>query len=203
MSDRRFDNRSKAQFKKDIKFGTKLESYFFQGWLKETELYSNINVTHWSDNGVNNDGEYIETGKSTFGADYRVTMKYAGHVYEGMPLEVKWVPTAGKFTLKIADLKAYVNENAGILFVYNSNSSIRNLRKPKNHDWESHVENIEDAIEHKALRWGIMCNDTVKRLYDKYVDNCYPIPYMGDKMGFILDSDQFSNWFTEEDWHGQ
>lgn len=194
MVDRRFDNRTKAQFKKDIKFGTRLESYFFQGWVERMGPA----IYKWDDNGVDNDGEYVESGKNTAGADYRVTAYLDGYLWESMPLEVKWVPTAGKFTMKIADVKAYVAEDAGILFIYNNNPKVRDLRKPKDHDFDKHVRRIEQSVE--SIRWGVMHPSKVEEMYDYYVDKCYPISYMGNKMGFIIPSDEFGNWFTENEW---
>ena len=128
----RFDNRSVSTFKKDIKFGTMLEKYFFHKWLDKCEL----NISDWSDNGCGNDGEFIESG-NTAGADYRVTI-------DGFntPLEIKWVPTAGKFTLKQNDLKAYVKEGASILFIYNTGKA--KLKKPKDHNLEKHIKLIEE-----------------------------------------------------------
>ena len=67
MADRRFDYRSKDTFKKDIKFGTMLEKYFFDKWIDVAQSQG-ISLTEWSNNGCDNDGEYIETGRATGGA---------------------------------------------------------------------------------------------------------------------------------------
>ena len=83
MADRRFDYRSKDTFKKDIKFGTMLEKYFFDKWIDVAQSQG-ISLTEWSNNGCDNDGEYIETGRATAGADYMVSMKYKGFEYEDL-----------------------------------------------------------------------------------------------------------------------
>ena len=120
MTDKRFDNRSKATFKKDIKFGTAMETYFFDKWVQSCDDRDDISSYICRDNGVGNDGEYVATGTNTSGADYMVDYFDSENGFTNLPLEVKWVPTAGKLSLKINDLRAYQKENAGILFIYNS-----------------------------------------------------------------------------------
>ena len=120
----RFDNRSVSTFKKDIHFATKLEKYFFTEWLEKVKSGSSgLHVSEWSDNGCGNDGEFIAKG-NTAGADYKISGSIKGEGLDAElkdePLEIKWVPTAGKFTLKENDLRAYVTEQASILFIYNS-----------------------------------------------------------------------------------
>ena len=112
MTDKRFDNRSKATFKKDIKFGTAMETYFFDKWVQSCDDRDDISIYNCRDNGVGNDGEYVETGTNTSGADYMVDYFDSEYGFTNLPLEVKWVPTAGKLSLKINDLKAYQKENA-------------------------------------------------------------------------------------------
>ena len=95
----RFDNRSKDTFKKDIYFSTKLEKYFFDKWVDICQQGNNIQLQNPRDNGCGNDGEFIAKG-NTAGADYMVYIQ--DHPERAMkknhPLEIKWVPTAGKFT---------------------------------------------------------------------------------------------------------
>ena len=200
----RFDNRSKDEFKKDIYFGTLLEKYFFQEWLKVADSSDFINVQSWGDNGCGNDGAFIEKG-NTAGADYKIsgelTMRSGNIVpVTDMPLEIKWVPTAGKFTLKKGDLKAYVRESANILFIYNSVKCGTDLRKPKDRDLEKHIKKIE-AIGHQ-IKWGIMLAEKVKEFYEFHEQNgnFRPINYMGGKPGVVLKQSQFSDWFTERPW---
>ena len=103
----RFDNRSVDTFKKDIYFSTQLEKYFFHEWLRACEVNNSYTITTWDNNGVDNDGGFIASGK-TGGADYRVTGSFRPHKaavvgfesFKDHPLEVKWVPTAGKFSFK-------------------------------------------------------------------------------------------------------
>ena len=108
----RFDNRSVSTFKKDIYFSTKLEKYFFNKWLEITKSSDKISISSWDDNGCGNDGEFIPKG-NTAGADYKITGTISNDngldaAVEDEPLEIKWVPTAGKFTLKENDLKSYM-----------------------------------------------------------------------------------------------
>lgn len=200
----RFDNRSKDEFKKDIYFGTLLEKYLFQEWLKVADNSDFVNIQSWGDNGCGNDGAFIEKG-NTAGADYKIsgelTMR-SGNVVPvtDMPLEIKWVPTAGKFTLKKGDLKAYVRESANILFIYNSVKCGTDLRKPKDRDLEKHIKKIE-AIG-SQIKWGIMLAEKVKEFYEFHEQNgnFRPINYMGGKPGVVLKQSQFSDWFTERPW---
>ena len=75
------------------------------------------------------------------GADYMVsgTLLVKPYTQEvtNHPLEIKWVPTAGKFTLKENDLKSYVRERASILFIYNTGSA--KLKKPSDYNLEKHI----------------------------------------------------------------
>tara|TARA_Y100000385_G_scaffold279334_1_gene328875 strand:- start:802 stop:1368 length:567 start_codon:yes stop_codon:yes gene_type:complete len=182
----RFDNRSVNTFKKDIKFGTMLEKYFFHQWLEVAT--STLMILSWEDNGCGNDGEFIASG-NTAGADYKVN---------DVPLEIKWVPTAGKFTLKENDLKAYIREGADILFIYNTGKS--KLRKPKDYDLPKHIELIEE--NETDIRWGIMQGSDVKRLYEYAKENNLfrPINYMGGKSAVVLKSKDFHKYFMEREW---
>lgn len=180
----RFDNRSVSTFKKDIKFGTMLEKYFFHKWIEMV----GIQDKDWSDNGCGNDGEFIAKG-NTAGADYKVY---------NTPIEIKWVPTAGKFTLKENDLKAYIREGADILFIYNTGSA--NLRKPKDYDLDRHIQRIENNSS--DICFGIMQNEKVVKLYNEAKENDLfkPIPYMGNKSGIVLKSKDFDKYFVEREW---
>ena len=203
----RFDNRSKNTFKKDIKFSTMLEKYFFNKWLDIVENSDTINVSSWGDNGCGNDGEFIAKG-NTAGADYKISGLLSGsEVNEELtdePLEIKWVPTAGKFTLKENDLKAYVREKASILFVYSSVRCSEDLRIPKkDYNLSKHIKKIELKAEKGEIKWGIMWSPKVKQFYNYAKDNNLfrPINYMGGKQGVVLQQKDFNNWFTEENWH--
>ena len=201
----RFDNRSVSTFKKDIYFATKLEKYFFTEWLERVKSGScDLDVTEWSDNGCGNDGEFIAKG-NTAGADYKISGTIGGS--SGLdaqltdePLEIKWVPTAGKFTLKENDLKAYVREQASILFIYNSVRCGTDMRKPKDYDFERHIQLVESKSQ--QIKWGIMWSPKVKEFYNYAKENNLfrPINYMGGKSGVVLTQSEFPRWFKEEDW---
>jgi hypothetical protein len=196
----RFDNRSVDEFKKHIKFSTLLENYFFTRWVKSCERLDHVRIENPRDNGVDNTGEFIEKGK-TSGADYMVNFNYRGVEIKDMPLEVKWVPTYGKLTLKIGDLKAYIRENAAILFIYNAKKSKIDLRIPKkDYNFDKHIGLIE-SVENQ-LKWGVMIPQNVKNLLDfaiKY-DKVKNINYMGGKPGIVINQNEFSDWFFEENW---
>lgn len=195
MRDKRFDNRSKDTFKKDIAFGTAVEKYFWDGFLDQLTKY-NVSYKNARDNGVGNDGEYVETGTNTAGADYIIDILRGEEWYENIPMEVKWVPTAGKLTLKQADLKAYAKEKAAILFIYNSVRDNVNLRKPKDYDMEAHVARIEG--KKRDIRWGVMFPTRVEKVLQS--GNFEPIPYMGNKIGVIIQQRDFSSLFKVNKW---
>ena len=200
--DRRFDNRTKSTFKKDIKFGTMMEKYFFDQWVSICNDRKDIVLSNPRDNGVGNDGEYVETGTNTSGADFKVDLEYSYYKEQkDMPLEMKWVPTAGKFSLKINDLKAYIREKAAILFVYNSVNCGTNLRKPKDYNLEKYVNLIESKAD--QLKWGIMWPEVVEVFLQTHQDTgkIQKIPYMGGKLGIILKQEDFCSWFKEENWN--
>ena len=195
--DTRFDNRSKGTFKKDIHFATKLEKYFFNKFVDICHNRDDIHIDNMADNGVDNDGKFVE-GINTSGADYRVDIEYLNCIIEDHPLEIKWVPTAGKLTLKVADLKAYIRERASILFIYNTINCGTNLKKPRDYNFEKHVKLIESKSD--QIKWGIMFADDVKRFLEEKEDEIQPIFYMGNKKGIILEQKEFGQWFTEENW---
>lgn len=195
----RFDNRSVDVFKKQIKFSTILESYFFHKWIEHCEYSKDISIANPRDNGVDNTGEFIESGK-TSGADYMVDIKYQSQDLKNLPIEIKWVPTYGKLTLKVGDLKGYIREKAAILFVYNSSKLDDDLRIPKDYDIQKHIVKIESISE--QLRWGIMLPDDVCNLLDFASKNSMvkPIHYMGGKPGIVINQSDFTKWFKEEQW---
>lgn len=197
-SHRRFDNRTVKVFKKDIYFGTQLEKYFFNRWLTLCKSLDYINVTNPRDNGIDNEGEFIEKGK-TSGADYIIDLSYGSTNLINMPLEIKWVPTFGKLTLKTGDLKGYIREQAAILFIYTS-AKMASLRRPKDYNLERHIDAIESITN--TLRWGIMLPNKVKDFLEESKKNkqIQPIFYMGNKPGIILKQNDFGKWFQEERW---
>jgi|TARA_R110000751_G_scaffold60557_1_gene126330 hypothetical protein len=197
----RFDNRSVSTFKKDIYFATKLEKYFFNKWLEVISVSDYVSVSSWGDNGCGNDGEFIASG-NTSGADYKIsgTLKDPHSELVDEPLEIKWVPTSGKFTLKENDLKAYMREDASILFIYNSVRCGTDMRKPKDYDFERHIQLVESKSQ--QIKWGIMWSSKVKEFYNHATENNLfrPINYMGGKSGVVLKQQDFPKWFREQDW---
>jgi len=193
--DKRFDNRSKDTFKKDISFGTAIEKYFWTGFLDQLDKY-NVSYENASDNGVGNDGEYVETGTNTAGADYIIDIKNGDNWNRNVPMEVKWVPTAGKLTLKKADLQSYVREGAAILFIYNSVRDIVDLRKPKDYNLDAHIKRIE--YKKHDIKWGVMFPHRVKKVLE--TAHFEPIPYMGNKIGVIIKQRDFDTWFKTNKW---
>jgi len=197
MVDTRFDYRSKATFKSDIKFSTLLEKHLFTEWASRVSNTSNYKLEEYSDNGVNNDGEYIRSGQSTFGADFRVTISEGKTIHQDLPLEMKWVPTAGKFTLKKNDLRAYQKESAAILFIYNTKNCGIDLRKPRDYNLGSHIQKINQKS--KDIKWGIMFPESVEKILN-LTDRFHAIRYMGDKIGIVIKSDEFDNFFIQYNW---
>jgi hypothetical protein len=196
----RFDSRSIDEFKKQIKFSTLLESYFFNGWIEACKNNKEVSPSNPRNNGVDNSGEFIESG-NTSGADYLVDLRYGNADMKDLPLEVKWVPSYGKLTLKENDLKAYIRESAGILFIYSSEKINIDMRLPKNnYDFDGHIKKIE-SIQDK-LRWGIMFPENVRNILDKFraSGRIKSIYYMGNKPGIVLQQSEFSDWFKEEPW---
>ena len=196
--DKRYDNRTKSQFKKDIKFGTMMETYVFNKWVELCVTRDDVVISNYGDNGIGNDGEYVKTGTNTSGADYIADLNYEGVQYDNLPIEVKWVPTAGKFSLKVNDLKAYIKEDAAILFVFNSKSPT--LKRPKDYNFEKYIDKIESHAH--QLKWCIMLPEIVEVFLDfhKHQDKIEKIPYMGFKPGIILQEKDFCNWFKVKDW---
>ena len=200
----RFDNRSVSRFKKDIYFSTMMEKYFFEKWRGVVKETQGMVIDDWDNNGCDNNGEFIAKG-NTPGADYKISASFEDDfntiVLVDHPLEIKWVPTAGKFTLKEGDLKAYVKEGASILFIYNSENCGTNMRKPKDYDLDKYKQLVESKSQ--QIRWGVMWSDMVEEFYNDAKENnlFHPISYMGGKSGVVLKSSDFGKWFTEHNWN--
>lgn len=202
----RFDHRTKDLFKRDIKFGTMLENYWWKLWLEQIDDRCDIYVGNPRDNGCGNDGEFIASG-NTAGADFMCDISYQEEeeimTIEDLPIEMKWVPTAGKFTLKENDLKAYIRERAAILFIYNVKQCSVNLRKPKDHDLDKHIAKIEAKLDVGEIQWGLMWPDKVEEFYNYAKDRrlIKPIYYMGNKPGVVMGQNEFDIWFKQELWN--
>lgn len=198
MNKGRFDKRTRDVFARDILFSTNLEKYFFDQWVDRCKK-RNIIISNIRDNGVDNTGQFIENGK-TSGADYMIDLSYNQRQCTDMPIEVKWVPTFGKLTLKVGDLKAYLRESAAILFIYTS-KSFKNLRKPQDYDLTKHIALIESIDD--FIMWGLMMPEKIEQFLktSQEMNLIRPINYMGGKPGIVLQQLDFSNWFIEERWN--
>lgn len=199
---KRFDNRTEQQFKEDIFFATAIENHFWNTWVSRSSDQDNITIENPADNGVANDGSFIPDGVNTAGADFKADIKYANLDQKDHPIEMKWVPTYGKVTLKEADIKAYLNEGSSILFIYPNRKTI-NLRKPRyprKQDIANHIKKIESC--YRYLRWGLLTPRKLAELdsWAQANDGYQPIPYMGGKSGVIIPFERFSTYWSEEVW---
>lgn len=186
----RFDNRDKEQFARDIKFGTKIESFWIGVWQKEIKLWPEFELLSIEDYGVDNTGGFV--AKSNGNADYYIRYNRYGSYFEH-PLEVKWAPSNDKATFKIQDLHNYVKQNASILLVYNT--SEYNLKKPKDCQPTEHIETIKTCMD--KIKWAIVDVASIKKILNDHTH--FPVPYMGNKMGLILDPLNFKNYMTERE----
>jgi len=199
---RRFDNRTQQQFADDVYFGTAIENYFWEQWVARCANREDIMLSNPRDNGVDNNGAFIASG-DTSGADYMADIDYPGIIVkEDHPIEMKWVPTFGKVTLKKADMESYLKEGCSILFIYPSEETGINLRKPGNPtkaDIPTHIKKIESA--ERFFRWGLLTPKKLQRLYNFADQNGWEkIHYMGHKPGFVIPHDAFGSCWKEERW---
>lgn len=178
----RTDNRSIDEFKSHIKFTTEIESRVMGLWAASL----NSDCQHYSDNGVDNNGEYVDDGVDTSNVDFIVTMKG-----ETEKVELKFVPTAGKLTLKLSDIKNYIKQKASVLFIFNTGSET--LKVPRNLDIESHWGRIVDAHSRGDLKWALVNYKTLAEMLDS--TEAQKIPYMGGKMGIIVTEDRYNKFF--------
>jgi hypothetical protein len=198
----RFDHRTKQQFADDIYFATAIEKYFWEAWVSLCSDKKDIMVTSPRDNGVGNDGAFIASG-DTSGADYMADIDYLNVITkDDHPIEIKWVPTFGKVTLKKADVKAYLKEGCSILFIYPCKDTGINLRKPRNPtkaDIPQHIEKIESVAD--SLRWGLLTPEGLSKLNDFAEKKGWQqIRYMGNKHGVVIPHKSFTDYWCEEKW---
>lgn len=179
---KRFDNRDKETFSRDIKFGTMMEQLWMRKCLPEI-IKHNIypGFISLKDNGVDNTGEFQE--RSNGNADFIVTTNQGQH-----PLEVKWAPTKGKITLKLHDLTGYLNQGADILVIYN-NSNV-SLKQPTHTDYSQHWAIIEKYMD--KIQWGIIYNSSIRKILELTPQKIF---YMGGKQGFIINESAFHHYF--------
>lgn len=186
--DKRFDNRSKETFKKDIYFGTAVESHWWDKLLVEAERCNGFGFNNHFSNGCGNDGRYLETGTNTGGADYWAE----GWVFDqsfAHGIEVKWVSSPGRITLKKADVACYLKEGSG-LFIIQNISNDANLRKPKDHDIKKYLSRLDKACADSKIVWSLMLADNFAAMMDEF-NNYRPIKYMGNKLGVVIPDDDW------------
>ena len=186
--DKRFDNRSKETFKKDIYFGTAVESYWWNKLLVEAERQNGFGFVSHRSNGCGNDGRYLKTGTNTGGADYWAE----GWVFDqpfAHGIEVKWVSSPGRITLKKADVDCYLREGSG-LFIIQNVSNDANLRKPKDHDIQKYLSRLDKACVDCKIVWSLMLADNFAAMMDEF-NNYRPIKYMGNKLGVVIPDDDW------------
>ena len=186
--DKRFDNRSKETFKKDIYFGTAVESYWWNKLLVEAERQNGFGFVSHRSNGCGNDGRYLKTGTNTGGADYWAE----GWVFDqpfAHGIEVKWVSSPGRITLKKADVDCYLREGSG-LFIIQNVSNDANLRKPKDHDIQKYLSRLDKACVDGKIVWSLMLANNFACMMDEF-NNYRPIKYMGNKLGVVIPDDDW------------
>lgn len=177
----RLDNRSLRQFKDHIKFTTEIEARLMELWAES----SSSKCDWYVDNGVDNSGGYIKDGRDTSDVDFVASV--GGEVLQ---LEMKFVPTYGKLSLKAADVANYIRKGASILFIFNYGKET--LKVPPKRCIETHWGRILDAHSSDFLRWGIMKPENVRKVREQ--EERVFIPYMGNKPGYIINSNSFRNY---------
>ena len=190
--DKRFDNRSKDAFKKDIYFGTAVESYWWDKLLEEAERCNGFGFSSHFSNGCANDGRYLKTGTNTGGADYYAS----GWVFDqkfAHGIEVKWVSSPGRITLKKADVACYLKEGSGLYIIQNIDRDL-DLRKPKgDHDIEKHLSSLRRACADFKIVWSLMLAENFACMMDEFNDY-RPIKYMGNKQGVVIQDDDWQRY---------
>jgi hypothetical protein len=107
------DYRTKDEFEKDIKVGTKIEreiiDMFAILWEDKVGYLPTV-----IDNGCGNDGEYLEDGNVSTDADF---------IFDGKPFEVKFIrPNVDHYHMKHSQVKSYVRQGAYLLQVMGWNT---------------------------------------------------------------------------------
>ena len=177
----RLDGRSLGEFKKHMKFTTEIESRLMGLWAESPSARCDWYV----DNGIDNGGEYVPDGIDTSDVDFVASV--AGEIKQ---LEMKFVPTAGKLSLKSVDVANYIRKGADILFIFYIGEGT--LKVPKVKCIETHWGKIMDAHDTGHLRWSIMKNE---RIHDvRRNEDRISIPYMGGKPGYIIDQASYKNY---------
>src|SRR5688572_22270451 len=145
----RKDFRSTETFKKDIKFSTNLESFWWSVFMNQVEKHFNFSSVSYESYGVDNTGELVK--KSNHNADYKLCFEHDNKKHEIL-MEIKFAPSGTKSTFKVADLQAYIKQNAHILLFYNIGN--KDLKKPKNYELTEHINKI--VSEFNNIRYGVI-----------------------------------------------
>ena len=108
MADKRFDRRTKDQFKKDIRKSTKEQSAILRSWLFSSNQQ---HLIAW-DHGVDNSGEFINSANNvTCDPDYEIEKYGLVEVQYSNPMCIKY------FHIKKNKLLTCVVQDANILMV--------------------------------------------------------------------------------------
>jgi len=178
----RLDNRTIEQFKSHIEFTTAIEGKLMEAWSSS----SNSGCEWYIDNGIDNGGGYIPDGVDTSDVDFIAKINGLE-----VPLEMKFVPTAGKFTLKTNDMRNYIKKNATVLLIFNL--SERSLKVPADLDIKKHWKRIGDTWKSGELKWALVGPVTLQEMYEN--EEHHHIPYMGNKMGIVVGKNNYSKYF--------
>lgn len=187
---RRFDNRTKEEFCKDIAFGTKIEAFWIKVWIEELKNWPEYKLLSVTDHGVDNSGKFV--AQSNGNADFYIKYYHYGDFKEH-PLEIKWAPSNDKATFKITDLNNYIKTNSSMLLIFNTSET--NLKRPPSYNYQKHLDNIIDHMP--QIKWGIIDPPNISRILNKHTH--FPVPYMGNKMGLIVIPEDFSKYMVIRD----
>jgi hypothetical protein len=155
---RRFDYRSKEEFKREIKDRTEQERLLFLRWIKILEAEAGGITPKYQDNGCGQHGEFLENHEVSLDADF---------VVDGYgPLEVKFAKPLLKdvFHLKVGQTKSYIKQGATVLMVNGADELVPDyvLLNPEV------LQNIVDNCP--VVRWGGFGGKPSYRIkVDKYI----------------------------------
>lgn len=137
----RFDNRSEAEFRKDIKDRTLMERDLFLQWIKLIEKKEERTVTY-EEFGCGNDGEFLEEKKVNSQADFNVDGYGLLEVKFSKPLLTK------VFHLKLSQVKKYITQDASVLMINGAETDCPEFTIL---DVESLKKILQDC---KTVKWG-------------------------------------------------
>jgi len=181
----RRDHRSVEQFKKDIKFYTQIEQFWFKIFLDQ--LRKEVKLVSFNDHGVDNTGAYCK--KANGNADYSIIYDINGKKYN-MLVEIKWCPT-NKATFKVNNLKSYIKQEASIVLFYN----ISDLNfKTKEYDVEKHTKLLSDNLD--KFKWGLIHPDKMELMLQEPIE--YPY-WMGSKPSVIFKDKEIEKYLNPRD----